>query len=244
MKKIKCLNSLHLKIIAAAFMLLDHMWSTIAPDQMWLTAAGRIAFPIFAFQIAEGFYYTKNRKKYFFRMLIFAAISEIPFNLIAGGGMIYPIHQNVMFTFCISILIMMLLEKAKAKNMTVFIIAAIITVPLSFLIGFITFVDYFGYGIWTVLIFYLFRGVKFGQIAELAGIVYINWFMIGGLVYYVPLFGHQIEIPEQGFAILALIPIWLYNGKKGYSGKAAQYFFYIFYPAHMLILYILEHIMY
>ena len=239
----KCLDSFRLKIIAAVIMLLDHSWATLFPGQEWLTAVGRIAFPIFAFQTVEGFFHTHDRKNYLKRMFIFALISEIPFNLM-NGGIIYPIHQNVMFTFCLGIIMMMLLEKAKKKSRTVFIIAVVITLPVSFLLGFVTFVDYFGYGLWTVLIFYLFRNVKYGRIAELAGIVCINWFMIGGLVFNVPFFGHMIGIPEQGLAILALIPIWLYNGEKGCSGKWAKYFFYIFYPAHMLMLALLNRIIF
>ncbi len=239
----KCLDSFKLKILAAVIMLLDHSWATLFPDQEWPTAVGRIAFPIFAFQTVEGFFHTHDRKNYLKRMFIFALISEIPFDLM-NGGIIYPIHQNVMFTFCLGIIMMMLLEKAKEKSGTVFMVTLIITLPVSFVLGFVTFVDYFGYGLWTVLIFYLFRNLKYGRIAELAGIVYINWFMIGGLVFNVPIFGHIAEIPEQGFAVLALIPIWLYNGEKGPSGKAAKYFFYIFYPAHMLVLALLNRIIY
>ncbi len=239
----KCLDSFKLKIIAAVLMLLDHSWVTLFPDQEWLTSVGRIAFPIFAFQTVEGFFHTHDKKNYLKRMFIFALISEIPFNLM-NGGIIYPFHQNVMFTFCLGIIMMMLLEKAKEKNRIVFVIAVMITIPVSFLLGFLTFVDYFGYGLWTVLIFYIFRNLKYGWIAELVGIVYINWFMIGGLVFNVPIYGHILEIPEQGIAVLALIPIWLYNGKEGPSGKAAKYFFYIFYPAHMLVLACANMIMY
>ena len=70
-----------------------------------------------------------------------------------------------------------------------------------------------------VLTFYLFREYKYGWAAELVIMVYVNWELIGGLMFPVMLFGREIDIPQQGFAVLALIPIWLYNGKQGPVSK-------------------------
>ena len=242
--RIRCLDSLTLKIIAMALMFCDHTWVTVAYEHEWLTVIGRIAFPIFAFQIVEGFFHTHSRGKYLLRMFIFALVSEIPFNFLVGGGPIYPFHQNVMFTFCISLLTMMVLERAKRRAWWVFLIAVIVAVPLTYVLGFFTFVDYFGYGILTVLVFYLFHGVKFGWIAETAALIYINWVMIGGRVFYVTLFGRAVEIPEQGFAVFALIPIMLYNGKPGSKNKVVQYVCYAFYPVHMIVLVALSHLLF
>lgn len=63
--------------------------------------------------------------------------------------------------------------------------------------------------------------------------------MLGGYYYDVELFGHTFELVQQGLAILALIPIWLYRGKQGYHAKWFQYFCYAFYPLHLLVLYII-----
>ncbi|MBQ4118751.1 MAG: conjugal transfer protein TraX, partial [Oscillospiraceae bacterium] len=79
------LTSFHLHIIAMAAMLLDHLWITLVPGNGWMTDIGRIAFPIFAFMTVEGFFNTKNLKKYVKRLFAFALISEVPFNLVAGG---------------------------------------------------------------------------------------------------------------------------------------------------------------
>lgn len=238
----KCLNSFHLKLLAMFFMLCSHLWSTIIAGNNWLDAIGRIAFPIFAFQIAEGFFHTKSFKQYLKRMFLFALISELPFNLMAGGGWIYPFHQNVMFTFCIALVLMKWIEDGKQKSKFSFVLRSIVAGVGGFLLGFLTMVDYFGYGILMVLTFYFFHNKKFGWIAELICLSYINFEMMGGLVYLIPLFGKVIEFPQQGLAVLALIPIWLYNGERGPNNKYVKYGCYAFYPVHMTILAILMRI--
>lgn len=244
LSRLRFIDSLSLKLMAMALMFCDHAWLTVAYGHEWLSVIGRLAFPIFAFQIVEGFYHTRSRKKYLLRMFIFALVSEIPFNYLVSGGPVYPFHQNVMFTFCISILAMMLLEKARERAWWVFLIVVILVTPAAYLIGFITLVDYYGYGVLMVLVFYLFHDVKFGWIAEIAAMFYINWEMIGGLVFNVVLFGHTVEIPKQGFAVLAMIPILLYNGKPGCRNRAVKYAGYIFYPAHMVFLVLLSYLLF
>ena len=110
------ITSMWLHIFAMITMLCDHLWATVIPGNDWLTRLGRLAFPVFAFTTVEGYFKTNNLKKYVQRMLIFALISEIPFNLIMGSSFIYPLHQNVLWTFLISIGLMYLLEKTKQKK--------------------------------------------------------------------------------------------------------------------------------
>ena len=69
---------------------------------------------------------------------------------------------------------------------------------------------------------------------------YINIELLGGFGYEVDLFGTTQFITRQGFALLALIPIWLYRGKQGYHNKILQYGYYVFYPLHLLILGVLR----
>jgi len=232
------INSFTLHLLAMFLMLCDHMWAcSILPYDLfaWL---GRIAYPIFAFMIVEGYFHTHDFKKYVLRMLLWALISEIPFNLMYISSPIYPFHQNVLWTFLIGLLAIRLIEKVRTKRKPLLTGLCFIAVTAAaYLLGFVLFVDYFGYGILMILVFYLFRQRKWWCFATQAVcLFYINWEMISGLSFSVELFGREIYIVQQGIACLALIPIWLYNGKQGPHNKVIKYCFYAFYPLHMLLL--------
>ena len=175
-----------LHIIAMTLMLMDHLWATLLPAREWLTCAGRVAFPIFAFMAVEGYFHTRSFKKYILRMLLFAVLSEIPFDLMYGGTWFYPVH---------------------------------------------------GVGVLTVFVFYFLHGRKWWCfLGQLAALYWLNVELLGGLMYPVQLFGMEFELCQQGLALLALIPIWLYRGRQGYHSKPFQYLCYAFYPVHMLLL--------
>lgn len=226
------LSALGLKLLAMALMLCDHLWAALpgAPDM--LTHLGRVAFPIFAFQIAEGFARTHDRKRYLLRMLAFAAVSEVPFDLFYGGTVFYPFHQNVMFTFVLAILLLLGVEKLRAKGTVPYLLAAAAAVFLGYILGTVTMVDYYGCGVVTVLLFYLCRGWKWGWLPELAGLLYLNGVLLAGE----ELTAFGVTFPEQGLAVLALVPILCYRGRQGPHSRAIQYACYAFYPVHMLIL--------
>lgn len=97
-------------------MLMDHLWATLLPAQEWLTCAGRLAYPIFAFMAVEGYFHTRSFRKYALRMLVFAVLSEVPFNLMCGGTWFYPVHQNVIWTLLMGLLGVHLLETVRRKQ--------------------------------------------------------------------------------------------------------------------------------
>ena len=234
-------TSFSLHIMAMVFMLCDHLWGTIIQGNDWLTCIGRLTFPIYAFMIVEGYFHTKNLKKYVGRLLVFAVLSEIPFNLAMGSRIFYPIHQNVLWSFLIAIGLIHWNEKVKEKQIWKRIFIAIASVCIGYVVGLITFVDFYHAGILMVLVFYYFKGQKWWcYLGQLICLWYINFEMLGGLSYEVQILGQTHFIARQGFALLALIPIWLYRGKQGYHSRFLQYSYYAFYPLHLLILGLLK----
>lgn len=235
------ITSFSLHIMAMIFMLCDHLWGTIVQGNDWLTCIGRLTFPIYAFMIVEGYFHTKNLKKYVGRLLIFAILSEIPFNLAMGSRLFYPIHQNVLWSFLISIGLIHWNEKVKEKKLWKRILVGFASILIGSIVGIITFVDYYHAGILMVLVFYFFRHKKWWcYLGQFICMWYINCDMLGGLQYEMNILGQTYFVSRQGFALLALIPIWLYNGKQGYHSKTLQFIYYAFYPVHLFILGILK----
>ncbi len=238
------ISSAGLHILAMVLMLCDHLWATVVPGNGWLTCIGRAAFPIFAFLLVEGFFHTANLRKYTHRLLLFALLSEIPFNLMYISSPVYPFHQNVIWTLLIGLWMIHLNEKARKTNKTALrILTAGGTLLLGPLLGLVSFSDYNSAGVLTILLFYFFRGNGWWCFAgQLAGMYWINFELMQGLSYELSLFGRTFFFPQQGFALLALIPIWLYRGRKGFSARWFQYLCYGFYPCHMLLLWLLRHL--
>jgi hypothetical protein len=232
------LSSAALHLLAMALMLCDHLWATVLPQQGWLTCVGRIAFPIFAFMAVEGYFHTRNFKKYLLRLLVFAVVSEIPFDLMYEGTLLNPFHQNVLWTFLLGLLGIHAVETVRTKGkLWATVLTAAAVVALGYLLGTVTMADYYGPGVLTVLAFYFFHGRKWWCYAgQAAALGWIDLGLLGGRVYPVELLGRLVELPQQGLAMLALVPIWLYRGRQGYHSRAFQYACYAFYPVHLLIL--------
>lgn len=237
------MTSFWLHIIAMFCMILDHMWGFGIVQNDIFTCIGRIAFPIFAFMIVEGYFKTSDLKKYMGRLFLFALLSEIPFNLMIGGTVFYPVAQNVLWTFLIGLCLIWLMEKVKDKNIAIRSLTLVGVLLLAFILGIATFCDYHSAGVLTVLVFYIFRGRKwYLLVGQFLCIYYINAEILGGQGYEFELWGTSMFFLRQKLAVLGLIPIWLYNGKQGVYNKYIKYFYYSFYPCHMLILWFVKQI--
>lgn len=232
------LSSTFLHLIAMAVMLLDHAYAIGLSDALWMNCVGRLAFPIFSFMLVEGYFHTRSLRRYALRLLAAAVVSELPFNLVAGGGWLYPFHQNVMWTLLMSLGAIHLSELARRQgNSLLRLLTAAFTIVGGYILGTLLMVDYYGAGVLTVLLFYFLRGGGWmRKLGQLAGMYYLNCEMLGGQLLLLNVLGATIEFPVQGFAILALIPIWLYRGRQGYHAKWLQRLYYAFYPLHLALL--------
>lgn len=221
MKKLKIIDGTTLKIIAMICMLFDHLGDNIFLSQTWMRIIGRIALPLFAFCISEGYIHTKDKKRYLKRLLLFSIISEIPFNLLLNGTIIYLEHQNVILTFSIAVLSLIIFDKITTNKKKISYVYGTFIVLLFAVISLLLKTDYNLFAVLLVFIYYVFNS-KGNNIRNIIGTVY------------------QLLLRNVGiyiFGALSCIPIFLYNGKKG---KGIKWLFYIFYPGHMLIIYLIK----
>lgn len=229
MERSRGLDGGTLKGIAAALMLTDHVGAILLPEVLALRCVGRLAFPIFAFFIAEGYAHTRDFGRYFRRLAIFAVVSEIPFNL-ENGVVFDPARQNVLWTFCLALLTLRGLEAQGRERGFGRWAGCGLVLAAGFAAGELLRTDYGGWGVVTVALLYLCRDGKYAKLWLLLAMAAVNGLGMGSLT--MPVFGG--EMPIQLFAVAALPVIWLYNGQAGPKGLRRA--FYVFYPAHLLVL--------
>ena len=220
-----------LKIIAMIAMVCDHIRYAIpATNRFPIEYIGRIAFPIFAFLISEGFVHTHSKPKYLLRMLVFAIISQLPFYLFAHVLLHSTVKLNVMFTFELALVGLYIFEYFENEENLPKIFTVLINLVLSGLILAIAYVihpDYTWYGILCIWIFYYLKKHLILMSIAFSGLSFLYYGVwqkiIGKDLLYCLI-----------FLLISLLLMLLYNGKEG---KKIKYFFYLFYPIHLLILY-------
>lgn len=222
------LTSHSLKMIAIAAMFIDHFSYLVTPAQTpleWtLRLIGRTAAPIMCFLIAEGHHHTSNKKRYFLRLLLFALISHAPyviyFELPFFGA------SSVIWTLAMGL---MALIAAKDKDYSIPIKLGVILI--SCLLAYNANWNYIGV-LWIVN-FGLFRDDFKKQAIGFTAIGFV-FYIIQGLIRVGPHVSYRIGI------FVPLLFIYMYNGKRGNNSKLAKWSFYIFYPLHLIILYLLK----
>lgn len=229
MERSRGLDGGALKGMAAVLMLTDHVGAILLPQVLILRCIGRLAFPVFAFFIAEGYAHTRSFGRYLLRMAIWAAVSEIPFNL-EFGHFFVPGRQNVLWTFCLALLTLRGLEELRRETGGARYLGCGAALAAGFAAGELLRVDYGGWGVLSVALFCLCRQGRYARPGLLAGMLVLNGLCIGSMKTAV--FG--IQVPIQIFAVAALPLLWLYNGRPG--AKGWRWAFYVFYPAHLLVL--------
>lgn len=248
-QKWEFLDSDALKVVAIVTMFIDHIGAALLETaivqgrasydlyevDMILRSVGRTAFPIFVFLLVEGFFHTRDRGRYLGRLILFTLISEVPFDLAFFGAPIYNGYQNVFWTLAIGFLVMWGMEKireirenragagqmARGRSFALSVLEAscdALVLLAGCLAAYALHTDYGGgYGIGILLIALLYFGKRWNTpriLVCVAGYLLFLWepWCIGGFVL-----------------------ILLYNGARRKRGKGFQYFFYLFYPVHLLI---------
>ena len=230
-EKYRVLSGSALKVLAMAIMLIDHTASfllryyppaTSAWFQIGSTSyslyrvmrdVGRAAFPSFCFLLVEGFLHTHDRFKYGRNLLIFACISEIPWNFAQNGTLLFADKQNVFFTLFLGYLAFCLIDRFKEKP-TMQLVTMLVLLAVSYYLK----ADYGYKGYVFLLIMFWLHQYKPAQ-----ALIGSCW-----LIY-------------EWKACFAFISLNMYNGKRGFiKGKWAKYFFYAFYPVHIAVLTIIR----
>lgn len=220
-----------LKILACVTMLLDHIGAVFMPSIVnynlyyALRIVGRLAFPIYCFLLAEGVAHTKNPVKYGLRLFVGILLAEIPFDLALFGRFTWD-HQSVMVTLFLGFGMALIIQKLDRTKLVPVIAFAFLAELFR--------TDYGAWGVGMIALFVLTRERKDRNMIQTLMLAAICYLMNSASV---PIFG--IRVPIELFAVLALIPIFLYTGKKSIGSKAVQTMFYLFYPVHLLVLYMI-----
>lgn len=215
-----------LKLIACITMLIDHIGAIFVPGYT-LRIIGRLAFPIYCFLLAEGAHYTKNPGRYALRLAISMVLTELPFDLAFFAGWTWA-HQSVMVTLLLGFFALRTMEKC--PNLLLKILAV---VPFALLAAWLN-TDYGGAGICLIALFGITRNAKYKWLLLLPGMIVIFDQMSSAHIRM-----GSFSVSVQMFAILALIPIALYSGRKAINSRLAQLGFYLFYPMHLAVLYMI-----
>ena len=206
------INANQLRGLAMFLMLLDHLWATLIPGNIWMTYLGRLAFPIFAFQISEGFSHTSDRKRYAKRLFLFGLLSEVPFDMAFFKTPFHWGNQNVYWTLAMGVLAMALLQKSEDADGNAAwtgCLAALACAVVAQLAG----TDYGAIGVALIVALYLTRNDRRYQCIIGAGMMLF-----------------EITAP------LVFVLLWLYNGERGRCPQWAKWAFYGFYPVHLTLL--------
>lgn len=215
----KKLNGFQLKLIAIVTMLIDHVGAVFFPGVELFRLIGRISFPLFCFLLVEGLYHTKNVYRYMGRLAALAVISEFFYDKVLLPGEPWWAQQNIFVTLLIGLIGIHLLRLIELKWKTDYVLQSILQIVVVLValgLAFVCRVDYSFLGILYIFLLYLYRG-HFAMIFLLMAV--ITYLCMGP--------------STQMFATAAVVLMALYNGERG---RDMKYFFYAFYPVHLLII--------
>ncbi len=219
-------------------MLADHAAIMLFPDIMILRYIGRLALPIFAFMVAEGVLHTRSRVKYFLRIFILAIICQAAYTIYElVTGTFAGVYLNTLFTLSFGVLLCMAFLAARMDRKKIWVLVLAVLLIAAFYVfceqpfeGITPAVKLCGF---PITYDYNFMGAVLPVTALIALQRPWRYVSFGIGLVLLSLQGMS-NMPYQWFCLAALIPLWFYNGKRGKANL--KYFFYIFYPVHLLVL--------
>jgi hypothetical protein len=219
------MNSSQLKVFACLVMLIDHMGYIFFPNLLWLRVIGRLAFPLFAYFIAEGYRKTKDVTDYLGRLTLFALISQLPFMFAFNTKGLY---LNVFFTLAMGLYAVYNYDKSKKLYMLIVIALACQAVNT----------DYGAYGVLLVFLFNKYHDNFKEMVKSVILLTIAVQLLQAGIKYYTIPSAYLSRnllfvLGIQPLCLLSLILIKFYNGERGAKLK---YLFYAFYPVHLIVL--------
>ena len=231
MNKIKCLSNNTLKIIACISMFCDHLGFLVFPDQIIYRIIGRIAFPIFAFMLAEGAFYTKNKIKHLLIIGWLAIIMQIVLFYFTG---MTDFSIFIHFTFSIFLIRLLdyFIDNLKTKSYIYAVLGFLGFILLGSSLYLLTehttyfFMNYGFIGIMMPVLIYIVKK----YVPRFKNLI-ITLLMIILLAYHAKL----LNFPINNYALISVLLLQFYNGKRG--KLKLKYFFYLFYPLHFVVIY-------
>lgn len=227
--KIRCISQETLKIIACVTMLIDHIGAAFFPDILVLRCIGRLSFPIYCFLIAEGAHHTRNAKRYGLRLLLLMVLSEIPFEM-AFYGRLTIYRQNVMLTLLMGFLTLEIMKKCPH-----YLLSLLAAVPVVWLTENLR-SDYGGEGVMLIVLFGLTRQQPYRHLLNLLGMLLIFGNMPSAELWR----SGSLVLTMQTLGALSILPMALYSGEKRTYSRAVQWGFNLFYPVHLLVIWLVK----
>lgn len=216
-----------LKLLMAALMLLDHLYYNLLPQELlWAHYAARVVAPVFVWLMCEGMRHTRSRSRYIRRMLGFGLV------MLAGNALLYAlfgrwIDNSILLSLAIGAGVIACIDRAREPGVQrgPWVLAVILLLVLS-----LFFEGAYMVPLMAVIFYY-------GKDRPLQ--MWGMYFVVFCLPYLL-LWPSTGRLDPQFFMIFAILPIACYNGQRGRNGPFARYFFYVFYPLHIWIIFLLE----
>ena len=226
MDRLKVLNRNQIKYILIIAMVIDHIAWRFVPIGSVLGQSmhfiGRLTGPTMAILLAEGYHYTKDKYKYALRLFIFSIISWPPFTLFERGAWPEPVFSVISTLFLSFIAIWMWDESELPKPVKIFLLVLICMLAMS--------CDWVFMDVLWAFFFYIYRDDKKKQ--------WISFFIIGGLMIAFILPGNLDQFFQTGIVLVPLLLLF-YNGESGKKNAFNKWFFYVFYPLHLFVIYLI-----